>query len=262
MQPEEKTQIVESIFRIIVSDPYKLRLANIHKHYPNLKSESRYRDALLELFNDEQERLQSGLRAYAEADRVDMVVTSAGPDDGIFHRLRIEFKYHFTYDMYHRVARHLAAFRKVRARGNVEQVRALAKGDLRGIALDCLAPKGDAECDLFILVVQDRQGAADPAGQNPTAAGRIAKVHQRGVPIHFLDEQIKFDRLKRKDAWIEPLHAMLSHIHFHRHFRLIPAQPHVMPNHPAGVPLTSHIIGLDFSVADAVFPANPQALFR
>ncbi len=272
MQTQLKQEVIRQIFEIVDSKPFAQRLAVIHKHYPNLKAEGRYRDALLELFNEAQEKSASALWAYAEADKIDMVVTQDGAGEEGW--LRIEFKYHFTYDMSSRVKAALGSFSNLPKNGTfVDALKAQAKGDLRGIALDCLAPKGNAaSCDLFILVVQDRTGAFDPAAPQaqPPASKKqtFPTVFKRGVPIHFLHEQIKLDHAHRgdaaayRDAWTKPLHAMLGEIHGRRPFRLIPAVSHTMPKVHEGVPLSSHIIGLDFSIEAAQFPADSRALFR
>lgn len=244
--------MIDAIHSVICSEAYRDRLATIHKHYPNLKSEGRYRDALVELFNDEQENTGSGWRAYAEARKHDMVITRAGENEEGW--LRIELKYHFVFDFAYRVKRSLAAY------GEAPEVPA-QRGDLGSIIHDCVHEKKSGHrSDLFILVVQDRFGAAQSAYAERRSGGtrRISypAVHERGVPLHFLNEQIKLEH-ERPDTydreWRIPLYDMLVAIHKQRRYRLRPAVTHTVP--PAlEVPLNSHVFMLDFTVHDTLLP--------
>lgn len=263
--------IVRQVEKALHSRIFKRRIDRIHEFYPNLKSEFRYRDALLEVFNAMQWAIGSDLIAYAEADKVDMVVTHAG-SGASRNWLRIEFKYHFTYDIAHRVAPKLELLEKL---ANEDDALAALEGvsprDLPNILLDCLpGRKGagaadDTLCDLFVLVVQDRRRAQRPVRLPATRSKRCQPIESRGVIMQFLHEQVNFDAACERDAeydsaWREPLHKMFEEIYRRREFRLLPPVMHkVRPMHH-NIPLTSHLFALDFTQT-AELPKSASTLF-
>jgi hypothetical protein len=252
MKNDLQQHIVAEIGEVARSENYRRRLATIHKHYPNLKCEGRYRDALLELFNDRQEACRSGLRAYAEAKKHDLVVTQE--DAGEEGWLRVELKFHFTFDVAHRVKRALAGCNEVLA------VPENGRGDLNAIVRDCLHKKSSGHrADVFILIVQDRFGSAKFYGPPKQAGAKRPAYHavlERGVPIHFLNEQIKLEHLHETAeayhwGWRLPLYGMLKAIHGERPYRL--AQSIIHTVEPVReVPLSSHIFLLDFTERGAL----------
>lgn len=248
------TQMLDLVHQALRSPEYRERLNVIHKHYPNVKSEGRCRDALLEIFNNEQEKANTGLRAYAEAKRHDLVITQEGVAEEGW--LRIEMKYHFTYDFAHRVHSALAM------QGATSTSAAKGKGDLYAITSDCLHSKNaGGRCDAFILIVQDRYGAAHLHASSPGSSRRKRNaypvVHERGVPLHFLNEQMKLEHLypeTYQSAWRAPLEQMLRTIHQKRHYALKQPIEHEVARALA-IPLTSHIFVLDFSVPELALPS-------
>lgn len=246
-------EMLDLVHQALQSPEYGKRLDSIHKHYPNIKSEGRYRDALLEIFNDEQEKTSSGLRAFAEAKRHDLVITQEGLDEEGW--LRIEMKYHFTYDFAHRVQN------KLGAQGPISTSAAKGKGDLHAITSDCLQSKNaGSTCHAFILIVQDRFGAsrlhASSPGSSQTNRKAYPVMQKSGVPLHFLNEQIKLEHLYPEDpkeyekAWRRPLEEMLRTIGQKRAYFLKKTIKHtVAPS--LDIPLTSHIYVLDFSIPEA-----------
>ena len=267
-----KRSVIDELHSVLASPEYKARLATIHRHYYNLKSESRYRDALLEVFNEAQNAKEScahKLIAFAEADKVDMVVTRH--EGGRHDWVRIELKYHFTYDFAHRVRNRLG----VVAAGAEEPS---GRGDLAAIVEDCRKVKGVGKqaCDLFILIIQDRSGAThDKAGAGNTGpqAGprwRCPYLDIREVPLQFLNEQISLDRRYSENqrqkgdhakAWKEPLIGMLQLIYAIRPFRLLEPIRHEICAAPAPVPLTSHLIALDFSMESGLLDESALVQF-
>lgn len=235
------------VHQTLQSAEYGKRLDTIHKHYPNVKSEGRYRDALLEIFNDEQEKTNSGLRAFAEAKRHDLVITQEGLGEDAW--LRIEMKYHFTYDFAHRVQNKLSEQGPILATNG--------RGDLHAITSDCLQSKhAGSKCDAFILIVQDRFGASRVHASSPGASQTKCKafpvVQKNGVSLHFLNEQIKLEQMYLNDpnkyelAWRRPLEEMFCSIGRERACLRIEKIEHpVAPS--LNIPLTSHIFVLDFS---------------
>jgi hypothetical protein len=230
-------EMLDLVHQVLQSPEYGKRLDAIHKHYPNVKSEGRYRDALLEIFNDEQEKTNSGLRAFAEAKRHDLVITQEGLDEEGW--LRIEMKYHFTFDFAHRVQSKLDEL------GPMPTFAVDGRGDLHAITRDCLHSKNaGSKCDAFILIVQDRFEASRRYGTKGYPV-----VKERGVTMQFLHEQLKLQDLYREgyeQAWRTPLEAMLRAIGQERAYSPKETIRHtVAPS--LDIPLTSHIYVLDFS---------------
>jgi hypothetical protein len=212
----------ELIREILASETYLERLKYIHNHYQNVKCEGRYRDAFLEEIKtrhgDEE------LVAYAEVDKVDLVLVDPKSDD----RIRIEFKYQYTADMAYSVANKVSDFDALRVR--------VAEGG-RGVAELILA---DCEvCDFFILVVQDRTGHPEP-GMLPGKVG-----------ANFIGDQRKLDREfgagsdQNKRAWLEPTRKLLDCIC--DAFGGAPLEPIPRAIGAAPNPLTSHFFVLDMT---------------
>lgn len=251
MATYSRSEMLDLIHQVLESNAYQARLDTIHRHYPNLKSEERYRDALLELFNETQEKSKSGLRAYAEAHRYDLVITQNDP--GVW--LRIELKYHFTYDFAFRVKNQLPSH------ADDLNTAASRKNDLGNILRDCLH-RDDTEylVDAFILIVQDRYHTSYPEHFAPLTGNKASYpvVRERGVAIHFLNEQVKFatnagGRDRYNDMWQAPLYRMLETIHQKRKYQIRPTVSHtVRPS--LDIPLTSHIFTLDFARPEFPLP--------
>lgn len=247
--------MLDLVHQVLQSPEYGRRLDAIHKHYPNVKSEGRYRDALLEIFNDEQEKTNSGLRAFAEAKRHDLVITQEGLDEEGW--LRVEMKYHFTFDFAHRVQGKLDEL------GPMSTFAAEGRGDLYAITSDCLHSKNaGSKCDAFILIVQDRYGASRRFGSSPDSSQTKRKaypvVKERGVTVQFLHEQFKLEDLYPEgyeQAWRTPLDVMFRAIGRERAYSLKePIEHAVAPS--LDIPLTSHIYVLDFSVPEVALLGN------
>lgn len=263
--------IVRQLRQALQSDAYAERLATIHRYYHNSKSEGRYRDALLELFNQSAQARSEDWRAYAEADKVDLVVTRPGMGrDGW---VKVELKYQFVFDLSFRVG---ATLRNL-ARGAADmpirqQLHSLPKTDLKRIALDCIGRETQDPsdlCDVFVLIVQDRFGAAHPEATRSRSAHARAKAWKcpeladRGVRLQFLHEQISLDALHDTDpaayakAWIDPTWDMLQLIHEMRPFNL-QVVARKMANDAGPFPLTSYIFTLDFT-APCALPVDAAA---
>ncbi|NML59882.1 hypothetical protein HHL21_02045 [Massilia sp. RP-1-19] len=250
--------IVTQLRTTLKSDAYAERLATIHRYYNNLKSEGRYRDALLELFNQSGQANQHGWRAYAEADKVDLVVTQ--PDMGRDGWVKVELKYQFIFDLASRVSTTLGKLK--RWPGDLpirQQLQSLPKCDLQRIALDCIGKDSDDSsglCDVFVLIVQDRFGAAHPdavrsrAGHAKSRPWKCPELDERGVRLQFLREQAELDalhdRVSYDKAWTGPTWDMLKLIHEIRPFNL-QVVSRKMADDAGPFPLTSYIFTLDFT---------------
>jgi len=148
----------------------------------------------------------------------------------------------------------------------------LRRGDFKGIAKDCLIAKGgNYQCDLFILIVQDRWGAQHGDAQAPAPGKRwsCGYLHHRDVPLHFLNEQIqlmhKFNGQidSYHQRWTSVTHTMLQLIHAKRHFKLWPAIKYVIPQFGQdSIPLSSFFIGLDFTQPAPVLPEYSPGLYE
>jgi len=229
-----KREMALRLHASIDSDFFKSRLSSIHRHFPNLKNEGRYRDALLEAFNMDPRREEDDLLAYAEVNKVDLVVCPA--EGAHAQHLRVEIKYHFTYDFYARVRRDLPAF--------AESGLTKERGDLAAIAKDWIGK----ESDMFILIVQDRFAAS--YGEVHPGSKKDPMLYERGVKLHFLHEQAMLDaqysdRARNRDAWSSPLREMLEHFQRARPFEpLKEYEIEVVRQRRETLPLTSHIFTL------------------
>jgi hypothetical protein len=271
MTADSTAHIIQELREILHSPVYADRLEAIHRHYHNSKSEGRYRDALLEQFNSGGLARGHDLRAYAEADKVDMVVTRPGTSKTEW--IRVELKYQFVYDLAHRVKATLGNLDLGRSDESVlDDLNALPKNiDLTRIVFDCLEPApGDPEyrCNLFVLIVQDRNGAMHQEAQRSMAerkegrAWRCPELKERDVRLQFLHEQISLDALHQGEAydkaWIEPAWDLLKLIHRFRRFNLQVAARKIADG--AGpFPLTSYLFTLDFT-APADLPPDAADL--
>lgn len=258
--------IVWQLRQALQSDAYAERLATIHRHYHNSKSEGRYRDALLELFNQSEQAKREDWRAYAEADKVDLVVTRPGMGrDGW---VKVELKYQFVFDLSYRVGKTLGKLKRGPADDPIrQQLHELAKIDLKRIASDCIGnDTHDSQelCDVFVLIVQDRFGAAHPDALRSRSAHATSRkwkcpeLNDRGVRLQFLHEQISLDAehdgASYEKAWIDPTWDMLQLIHEIRPFNL-QVVARKMANDAGPFPLTSYIFTLDFTAPRAL-PAD------
>jgi DNA-binding transcriptional ArsR family regulator len=258
--------IVSQLRKTLYSQAYATRLQTIHQHYHNSKSEGRYRDALLEEFNDSPTASRHQLRAYAEADKVDMVVTRPGMRrDGW---VRVELKYQFVYDLACRVSATLNSMKNDASdRTVLQQLHSLPNFDLKRIALDCIGHESDDPselCDVFVMIVQDRSGATHPDairsknGHTRRTTWQCPQLDERGVKLQFLHEQISLDAqhdpASYDQAWIEPTWDMLKLIHDLRPFNLQVAA-RKMADSSGPFPLTSYLFSLDFT-SPAPFPGN------
>lgn len=264
--------IVWQLRQALQSDAYAERLATIHRHYHNSKSEGRCRDALLELFNQSGQARHEHWRAYAEADKVDLVVTRPGMGrDGW---VRVELKYQFVYDLSYRVGTTLGKLKRGPTDDPIrQQLNELANIDLKRIASDCIgnARHDSAElCDVFILIVQDRFGAEHPDAMRSRSAHAASRkwtcpeLSDRGVRLQFLHEQISLDaghdKASYEKAWIGPTRDMLQLIHEMRPFNLqVVARKMAVDAGP--FPLTSYIFTLDFT-APCALPADEAAFLE
>jgi len=207
----------------------------------------------LEVFNQSSEVIKNDWVAFAEVDKIDMVITYH--DHHSYQRLTVEFKYHFTFDMARRLQRqfetNMQIFPSETGMLNVNQIIANYRGerDLRNIILDCL-PKNDEEtaCDVFILIIQDRYKV------RATPGNESGKRHEemRGVKLHFLHEQISLqsnclsnDR-EYTDQWAVPISQMIKLIYDNRPFTKLDTVSHFL-GEKNKIPLTSHFIGLNFT---------------
>lgn len=224
-----KHDMANALYSAMNTQAFRDRLAAIHKHYPNLKCEERYRDALLEAFNEDGQRKVDELIAYAEDGAVDLVVC---PKHGWEeNRLRVEMKYQFTFDFYHRVSGEL---------GREER----KQGDLARILKDCRDP----DCDMFILFVQDRRGATH--GEAIKTA-KYADKHERGIRLQFLNNQNKFDKnvseAEYERAWLTPVRGLFERVAESRTFRELDRLGIQVPSPlRPNLPLQSHVFTLVF----------------
>lgn len=146
-----KSLIICQIHTIIKSNAYLERLKTIHEHYRNVKSELRYRDALLEEFNKSEFNGKEGLRAYAEVNSIDLTII--GIIKNIDIRVNIQIKYQFPFDMVAAPIKNFIA--DFDARVDIERKTLKKKGGVADlIVADCL----DTQCDLFILIIHDFTG--------------------------------------------------------------------------------------------------------
>jgi hypothetical protein len=259
-------EIVSQLRQSLHSSAYATRLETIHEHYHNSKSEGRYRDALLEEFNASPMASRYRLRAYAEADKVDMVVTRPDMRDNGW--VKVELKYQFAYDLACRVRSTLASMKNNSSKDAVrQQLYSLPNFDLKRIVLDCIGRESDDAsdlCDVFVLIVQDRYGAAHPDAirsknsHTKRTPWLCPQLDERGVKLQFLHEQIsldaRHDRTSYNHAWIDPTWEMLELIHDLRPFNLQVAA-RKMANASGPFPLTSYLFTLDFT-QPGPFPLN------
>lgn len=251
--------IVRLLRETLCSRAYATRLETIHAHYHNSKNEARYRDALLEEFNVSPAAGSHCLRAYAEANKVDMVVTRPGMRREGW--LRVELKYQFAYDFASRVRATLAGLKKDPSKRTVrQQLDALPKNDLKRIVVDCIGTGSGSEaegCDVFVLIVQDRRGAAHPDATPPSNALTRRQPwlcpeleDPRGVRLQFLHEQVSLDArhtaASYDEAWMEPAWETLKFIHGLRGFNL-DIVVRKMTSDTSPFPLTSYLFTLDFT---------------
>lgn len=266
-------EIVTQLRQTLQSDAYAERLETIHRYYHNSKSEGRYRDALLELFNQSGQASRHDWRAYAEADKVDLVVTQPGKerDDWV----RVEMKYQFVFDLWSRVGTTLSKLKREPDDVVRQQLLSLANSDLKRIVRDCIGrdmqkDSPEEKCDLFVLIVQDRFGALHPdavRSRSQHAGSRKWKcpeLDDRGVRLQFLHEQISLDaehdKASYEEKWIAQTWDMLKLIHQLRHFKLEVVARKMA--HDAGpFPLTSYIFMLDFT-APCVLPPDEAAFLK
>uniref|UniRef100_UPI003F4924B1 hypothetical protein n=1 Tax=Cupriavidus necator TaxID=106590 RepID=UPI003F4924B1 len=235
-------RIVDKMHEVLRSEDYLEQLQRIHRHYPNLKSESRYRDAFLEEFNERWSG--EGLRAYAEVNKMDLVIV-AEANRAKACWINVQFKYQYTYDMAKRVGNRLAS------ENLWQRVHERKRGDAELIAADCIILDSGRKktCDVFILIVQDRRGHDDrlrylPDGTDP----------KEGVKINFIDEQVKLDgefnaRDAYHEAWRAPTLELLQQIveksKDYRHGRLN-GQFELSVSDAPPAPLKSHFFVVDF----------------
>lgn len=211
----------EKIKSTLASEGYRNRLERIHFYYQNVKNEARYRDAFLEEFNDAYRH--QDLRAYAEVDRVDLLIVDIESKE----RVKVEFKYQYTFDMAKRVFSKLLNFDQLVAR-----VADGRKGDAELILADC------DKSDFFVLIVQDRTGHES----QHTLPGDI--------DINFKREQLKLDKefsprsAENKLAWTVPTVDLLGRICERRVG--VEMEPIIHEIGQVPFPLTSHIFVLDF----------------
>ncbi|GAB3625854.1 hypothetical protein PTE30175_04094 [Pandoraea terrae] len=217
-----KKNYANLIRQLLMSEGYQQSIEDIHVHHKNVKNEARYRDALLKEIN--KQHGAQGLVAYAEVERVDLVLADRESSD----RVRIEFKYQYTFDMAYPVASKVDEFDALRAR--------VAEGG-RGVA-ELIVADCDA-CDFFVLIVQDRTG-------HP-ASGKLAG----DVDAAFIEEQRRMDREfgpgsdRNKKAWLEPTQKLLDSIcQVYGGRQLDPVELVVGD---ATDPLTSHFFVLDMT---------------
>ena len=214
------SKYAEQIKLTLASEGYRNRLVRIHLYYQNVKNEARYRDAFLEEFNDVYGH--QNLRAYAEVDKVDLVIVDIESKE----RVRVEFKYQYTFDMAKRVSGRMQDFDQLVARVAVGR-----KGDAERILADC------DKSDFFVLIVQDRTGHES----QHTLPGDIE--------INFKREQLKLDEefsprsAENKQAWTVPTGDLLGRICERRVGVEMEPIIHEIGNAP--FPLTSHIFVLD-----------------
>lgn len=257
--------IVAELREVLQSPAYAQRLKAIHQHYHNSKSEGRYRDGLLELFNGTALAAEHDLRAYAEADKVDMVVTRPGTASDDW--LRVELKYQFVFDLARRVRSSLEKLNPGLPDAALRaQLNALPRNtDLTRITADCIGRGADNApdlCDVFVMIVQDRGGASHPQARRAkeehqaARSWRCPELYERGVRLHFLHEQMSLDAQHQGESydrqWMEPTWDMLKLIHRLRPFNLQVAA-RTMAGGP--FPLTSWLFTLDFT-EPAALPAD------
>lgn len=216
-----KKNYASEIKAILESTAYLQRLKEIHVHYPNVKSEHRYRDAFLEVFNATYR--QAGLKAYAEVKKIDLVIV----DTASKSQFRIEFKYQYTFDMYAQTSR-IKAFD-----GLCDRVEDGDGGVAELILKDC---KG---CDLFILIVQDRTGH------------QLAKALPEQLRANYIVDQERLDRLfgtrtdENRNAWLEPTLGLLHKAAEKFEGELLPELQVEVSDAASDDPLTSHFFMLD-----------------
>lgn len=261
--------IVRLLRETLCSSAYATRLETIHAHYHNSKNEARYRDALLEEFNALPAAGSHGLRAYAEANKVDMVVTRPGMRRKGW--IKVELKYRFAYDFASRVRATLDQLKKDSSKRTVrQQLDALPKNDLKRIVVDCIGTGSGSEserCDVFVLIAQDRRGAAHPDATPPANALTRRRPwlcseldDSRGVRLQFLHEQVslgaRHTAASYDKAWMKPAWETLKLIHGLHAFNLeIVARK--MTNGSSPFPLTSYLFTLDFTEPDSL-PMNSR----
>lgn len=261
--------IVRLMREALCSSAYATRLETIHAHYYNSKNEARYRDALLEEFNALPAAGSHGLRAYAEANKVDMVVTRPGKRQEGW--VKVELKYQFAYDFASRVRATLDRLKKDSSKRTVrQQLDALPENDLKRIVVDCIGTGTGSEsacCDVFVLIVQDRRGAAHPDATPPANALTRRRPwlcreldDPRGVRLQFLHEQVSLDArhttASYDEAWMGPAWETLKLIHGLHKFNLDIAARKMTSDH-FPFPLTSYLFTLDFTEPGSL-PANAR----
>lgn len=101
MNSNEKNEVVGQVIEILKNDEaFSRKIKRIHHYYPNVKSEHRYRDALLECLNDRFEGTGKSLRAYAEVKNIDLVILDQNAAiTSIEDCVKIQLKYQFPFDM-------------------------------------------------------------------------------------------------------------------------------------------------------------------
>lgn len=220
------------IREILASEDYLDRLKYFHDHYPNVKCELRYRDAILEVFNARHRA--KGIVAYAEVGKVDLAIFGDGSGDPF----RIEFKYQYTFDMATRVGNELnrRGFKGILANAEIPiRERNGTPTVAEKIVRDCRY----VDCDCFILVVQDRTGHPP----NGTLHG--------GVEANFIEDQRTMDSRfvanteENKNAWLTPTNELLTQILSEFGGESIPPLELRVADDPA--PLTSHFFVLDMT---------------
>jgi hypothetical protein len=232
-----KMEIIEKIHSILegTNGGYLARLKTIHKHYPNVKSELRYRDALLEEFNDL--FLQEGLRAYAEVDKMDLVIVTKP-----LTTLNIQLKYHYAYDLNTTVFKNRpidiqTIIKDISTKKNIgNKSRTVAES----IVEDCINKN---ECDFFILIIQDRSGHKKEKEKLPG-----------GIVNKFIGHQIRLDKMNETDRkWNEnAIHFLEEICKFKKNEYVSESRDfkHPIANESDDNPLTSHFYILEFSKID------------
>ncbi|MFM0027371.1 hypothetical protein PQR70_14025 [Paraburkholderia madseniana] len=216
----------EEIKNVLKSGEYLKRLKEIHEHYPNVKSEHRYRDAFLEVFNDTYDG--KGIKAYAEVKKVDLVIVDTASNS----QFRIEFKYQYTFDMYAETSR-IKAFE-----GLCERVENGDGGVAELILKDC------KKCHFLILIVQDRTGH------------QLVKALPENLRPNFIADQLRLDRdFKPRtetnlNSWLEPTLDLLRKAAEKFGGELLPTLPLEVSEATSDNPLTSHFFMLGRSGVD------------
>ena len=243
-----KFEMAMQLRAALASEAFRARLFRIQRFYRNVKSELRYRDALLEVFNEDAQREADGLQAFAEADKWDLVICP--PQATQADWLRVEVKYHFSGDVHFRFSKQLRGRYADLASLDLKALHSERKLrlDMDGIVKDCCI-KG---CDLLLLFVQDRHGT-DYGAQVPQR-GAIPEMRERGVLEQFLHEQVQFDRDHphgNEQLWQQHLEDMVAVIRrLPRADGYVLGEPwrirHAVQEAPHARPLVSHAYGLLF----------------